>query len=183
MTTTDLDVGERYSVTYKCRDIGYGVEEGEDTFVYQGIQAGKFQFDPVNGGPPMYLFEDEILDAESSDEPQDVWAILDEAPVYATAVGDLYHWSTNYQAGDGPFTLFLDMIGYSDEEFGQALYGPTMRANENTWKVGTEHVVSWDANLGYVELSKLGAALVEYADRPQDVRVFVDRLMLAESAS
>lgn len=180
MTTTELDVGERYSVTYKCRDIGYGIEEGEDTFVYQGREtlAGKHQFDPVNGGPPIYLFEDEILEAESRDAPEDVWAILDEAPVYATAVGDLYHWSTNYNAGYGPFVLFLDMVGYSDDEYGQTMYAPTLRESDNA-----RGLHSWGSELGYVELSKLGAALVEYADRPQDVRAFVDRVMLADSNS
>lgn len=180
MTGYDLQQGERYRVTYRCRDIGYGIEEGEDTFVYQGVEslAGKHIFEPVNQGPTIYLFTDEIVDAEPRDKPDDVWSLLEEAPVYAVAVGDLYHWSTNYDAGDGPFALFLDMIGYSDDEYGMALYGPTVRAADNT-----RGMSSWDSNLGYVELSKLGAALVEYADRPQDVRAFVDQLISAEVES
>lgn len=107
----------------------------------------------------------------------DVWELIEDAPEYAKATADLYHWTTNYNAGDGPFTLFLDMIGYSDEEFGMAIYGPTVRASESR-----SGMSSWDTNLGYVELGKLGKALVEYADRPQDVRAFVDALILAESA-
>ena len=106
----------------------------------------------------------------------DIWQLLEDAPKGAEAVADLYHWSTNYDAGDGPFTLFLDMLGYSDEEFGQPIYGPTVRLMGEYSRTG-----SWDDRLGYVELSKLGAALIEYANSPQDVRAFVDRLMLAEA--
>lgn len=110
-------------------------------------------------------------------DAKDVWTLIEEAPVTLCNVAELYHWSTNYDAGDGPFALFLDMIGWSDEEFGQALYGPTVRYAENI-RTG-----SWDERLGCVELAKLGAALTEYAVRPHDVRAFVDQLMRAESES
>lgn len=106
----------------------------------------------------------------------DVWTVIEEAPVTLADTAELYHWSTNYNPGDGPFTLFLDLIGYSDEEFGCALYGPTVRYAEN-FRTG-----SWDERLGYVELDKLGRALVEYATRPHDVRDFVAALIEAESA-
>lgn len=61
----DLNVGEDYRIDYRCRYIGYGVEEGEDTFIYQGREPlGKYIFEPVNGGPAIYLFDDEIMDVE-----------------------------------------------------------------------------------------------------------------------
>jgi hypothetical protein len=91
----------------------------------------------------------------------DIWTMLEDATDERASIADLYHWSTNYDAGQGPFTLFLDMIGWSEENIGQPLYSLA------------------DANLGYVELSKLGAALVQYADTPHDVRAFVDELMQA----
>lgn len=107
-------------------------------------------------------------------DTRDVWQLLEDAPVTLADTAALYHWSTNYDTGDGPFALFLDMIGWSDDELGQAIYGPTIRYAENI-RTG-----SWDERLGYEELNKLGRALMEYATRPHDVRQFVDELMLAE---
>ena len=92
----------------------------------------------------------------------DVWTLIEEAPPFASDTADLYHWSTNFNAGEGPMTLFLDLIGWSDDNIGETLYDLK------------------DAALGYVELDKLGKALREYADRPQDVRAFVDELIEAE---
>lgn len=92
----------------------------------------------------------------------DVWEMLEAAPKYCESTSDLYHWSTNYDAGKGPFTLFLDLIGWSEDELGETLYDLK------------------SASLGYVELSKLADALNEYTDRPTDVRTWVDELMGAE---
>jgi hypothetical protein len=93
----------------------------------------------------------------------DVWTLIEDAPERVSATADLYSWSTNYPAGSGPFALFLDLIGWSDDELGEPIYSLK------------------DASLGYVELDKLGLALREYSDRPSDVRGFVDELMAAES--
>lgn len=92
----------------------------------------------------------------------DVWEYHESAPAYVEATADLWHWSTNYDAGKGPFTLFLDLIGWSEDEIGEPLYSLK------------------DASLGYLELDKLGAALREYSDRPTDVRAWVDGLIAAE---
>ena len=95
----------------------------------------------------------------------DIWAMLEsEAPDGCEAVQDLYSWSLNYDAGRGPFTLLMDLIGWSEENVGGPLYALD------------------DASLGYLELSKLAAALSEYADRPHDVREYVDALRAAEVA-
>ena len=89
----------------------------------------------------------------------DVWEYAENAPDYASATSDLWHWSTNYHAGRGPITLFLDLIGWSEENVGEPLYN--MR----------------EASLGYLELSKLAGALQEYAARPTDVRAWIDGLL------
>lgn len=92
----------------------------------------------------------------------DLWELLESPPDGCDHVADLYDWSTNYDPGRGPITLYLDLIGWSQDEYGEPLYDlATM-------------------SLGYVELSKLAAALTEYAHRPHDVRDYVDRLMTAE---
>src|SRR3954468_17678079 len=96
-------------------------------------------------------------------ETMDVWELCENAPQYCESVADLYHWSTNYDAGRGPMTLFLDLIGWSEDNIGEPLYSLK------------------DASLGYLELDKLAKALGEYADRPTDVLSFVDELMRAES--
>lgn len=59
-----LEVGYAYWVTYDCRDIGYGSEQGSNEYVYRGGPdwTGKHEFTPVGGGPPIYLFPDEITD-------------------------------------------------------------------------------------------------------------------------
>lgn len=164
--TIDFEQGERYSLAYRCRDIGYGIEKGNTVAVYQGVETfGKLIFEPVDKSETIYLFPDEITDAEPSEAPADVWAMLEEAPVYARDVADLYHWSTNYDAGKGPFTLFLDLIGWSKDEIGEPLYSLK------------------DASLGYLELAKLSAALTEYTNRPQDVRAWVDTIVSAEVES
>lgn len=94
------------------------------------------------------------------------WTLLETPPPGCSAVADLFHWSTNYDPGRGPSTLFLDLIGYSADEYGEALY----RAEHG------------DYGLGYVECGKLAAALTEYADRPGDVRDFVSALIEAEGS-
>jgi hypothetical protein len=97
-------------------------------------------------------------------ETKDIWTLLEEgAPQGCEAIQDLYSWSLNYDTGRGPFTLFLDMIGWSEDELGETIYNLT------------------SASLGYVELDKLADALKEYADCPHDVRAYVDTLMAAES--
>jgi hypothetical protein len=60
-----LEVGRCYWVTYECRDIGYGIEADYAEFVYRGGPdwTGKHEFEPVGGGPTIYLFPDEIKDA------------------------------------------------------------------------------------------------------------------------
>lgn len=86
--------------------------------------------------------------------------VLEEAPALLEPVVDLYQWSTNFM-WPTPYALFLDLIGYSVENWGETLY--------NTHNA-----------LGYVELDKLADALKLYAERPRDVLEFVERLEMTE---
>lgn len=95
----------------------------------------------------------------------DIWQMLEqEPPAGCEAVQGLYSWSLNYDAGRGPFPAFLDLIGWSEDEYGGDLYD---------WN---------DRSLGHLELSKLAAALEEYASAPYVVNEYVSELMTAEMA-
>jgi hypothetical protein len=61
--------------------------------------------------------------------------------------------------------MFLDLVGHSAENLGESLAD---------WKDPSE-------SMGYVELGKLGEALVEWANRPQDCETFVSELLSVES--
>lgn len=90
------------------------------------------------------------------------WA-SENAPTYAIGVGDLYSWASNHE-GMQPFRKFLDLIGYTEEEFGSAL---------GDWKEPS-------SALGYKEIGLLAEALTEYANRPHDVTEFVKELLSVE---
>lgn len=95
-----------------------------------------------------------------------IWRLLEEAaPDGCDDVQDLFSWSLNYDSGQSPWDLFVDLIGWSAESYGRA-----------SFDLNEAH-----RTLGYVELSKLADALTQYSDRPQDVREYVDTLMSADS--
>lgn len=109
----------------------------------------------------------EALDRWITTEPDndvDIWTFTDNAPEWCEETADLWHWSTNCDPGKGPFTLFLDLIGWSEDEIGETLFSLS------------------STSLGYLELSKLADALNEYTDRPTDVRKWVDELMRIEGS-
>lgn len=86
---------------------------------------------------------------------------LETAPDFAQHTANLWSWSSNY-SHPTPATLFLDLIGYSEDELGERLCG------------------NKQPSLGYLELDLLGKALVEYSNRPSDVRDFIERLVESE---
>lgn len=90
------------------------------------------------------------------------WA-SENAPTYCEGVESLYSWSSNHE-GMQPFRKFLDLIGYTEEEFGSAL---------GDWKEPS-------SALGYKEVGLLAEALTEYANRPNDVTEFVKELLSVE---
>jgi hypothetical protein len=62
---TTFVIGQTYELSWQCRDIGYGTESGHGTFRYWGVETfGKHTWEPTNGNPYIYLFDDEILTAE-----------------------------------------------------------------------------------------------------------------------
>ena len=83
-------------------------------------------------------------------------------------VADLYSWTLNYEPGRGPFSLFLDLIGWSADNIGEAVYAVVYAATMGAM------------GLGFEECSRLGAALVEYSDRPFEVHAYVTDLLHAE---
>lgn len=80
------------------------------------------------------------------------------------AIADLYNWSLNYQGGVTPFGLFLDLIGYSKEFYGEYLV-PQDEVSKIT---------------GFIELDLIGNALVVYSNLPRDVEEFIDKVVQAE---
>lgn len=99
---------------------------------------------------------------EAATTPPELVELVQGTP--AEPIGTLYDWATNYEAGRNPFTLFLDLIGWSAEHVGE----PLMQGDPS-------------AVIGYVEAGQLGDALSAYADHPALVRDVVDALMRAES--
>ena len=82
-------------------------------------------------------------------------------PPGCEAVRGLYSWSLNHDPGKGPFTLFIDMIGWSETHIGERLY---------------EGIYPID----YIDSVSLAYALIAYAHRPDEVMVYVNQLMDAE---
>lgn len=91
--------------------------------------------------------------------------IIDEAPAYTEKVAELFDWSRNYYYPT-PATLFLDLIGYSLEEYGELFCHDMTKAI---------------SRLGYLELSMLGQALEEYSTQPLGVIEFVGQVLEAET--
>lgn len=96
-------------------------------------------------------------------QTQTAYDLLDNPPPFATAVADLWRWAENYDYPT-PASLFLDLIGYSDEEYGQPLFD----------------LAKVPERLGYLEIGQLGEALIQYAEMPNEVRAWIDTVMAAE---
>jgi len=90
--------------------------------------------------------------------------VLEEGEERFPHITGLYQWSTNWNAGEGPMTLFLDLIGWSANEIGSPLFD-----------LSNVH-----RTLGYMECDYLGDALKEYADKGESAYIFVENLISAE---
>ena len=77
------------------------------------------------------------------------------------AVDRLFHWSTNYSF-PSPASLFLDLIGHSEETLGHCLCGQSM------------------PSIGYLEAGYLGEALTAWSDCPSEVYSHVEQLLAEE---
>ena len=91
---------------------------------------------------------------------QKFYDLCDTAPEYAEDTAHLFYWCEGNYNFPAPSSLFLDLIGYSEEEHGQRL------TSEKAWPA-----------LGYLELDLIAKALTEYTSRPDDVYAFVEKLM------
>ena len=93
------------------------------------------------------------------------WDLLETPSNEVADVTELIYWSMNYDIKTGtPYHLFLDLIGYSFENFGERLYkGEPM------------------AILGHLEMDLIGKAMIEYSKNPQAVIDWIDLLMEAET--
>lgn len=91
----------------------------------------------------------------------DVWEFLELPNTHARQAQACYQWGLNCDRNSNPFLVFLDLIGWSMENYGGRL------------------CVMPD-QLGYMELSYLADALNEYALFPNEVSAWVTDLMNCE---
>jgi hypothetical protein len=90
--------------------------------------------------------------------------LQEDPPAYAKETCDLFRWSVNYDHPT-PAALFLDIIGYSDEEYGEPMFS----------------LKDCPERFGYMEIGMLADALKEYADDPTRVMEYVKEYLAAES--
>lgn len=88
---------------------------------------------------------------------QNLWEFLEEEPKWAKETKALFEWSLNYDHDQRPFNLMLDLIGWSEDN-----YGVSMAKN---------------VRLGYLEADYLGDALKEWANSPHEVEAWITELM------
>lgn len=104
------------------------------------------------------LDETETDETEAEPAIQTRHEMLESAPSYCNEIAALRSWSDNC-VHPTPYVLFLDLIGWTAEHFGETVVSEIS-----------------DVNLGYVELGYLADALQEYAKRPHDVSDWIDKL-------
>jgi len=92
------------------------------------------------------------------------WDLIENPPANVSETNSLIHWSMNWDITGTPYHLFLDLIGYSHEHYGDTLFKGNPRSV-----------------LGYLEIDYLGDALKEYANNPQAVEDWIDLLMETET--
>ena len=95
---------------------------------------------------------------------RDLWEYLDEEEPKAPATRALFSWSLNYDYEDRPFNLFLDLTGWSAENYGSPI----------------SNLDNVHRTIGYLEADYLGDALKEWADNPRQVEEWISGLMSCE---
>lgn len=86
------------------------------------------------------------------------YELIENAVGTVSETANLFEWSENYEF-PSPASLFLDIIGYSEDEHGERLCQDKFPL------------------IGYLEAGYLADALQEWSLRPHEVRDFVDELM------
>ena len=88
--------------------------------------------------------------------------VIANAPEWAQPIAELVDWSLNYDHKTGtPYWAFLDIIGYSDEEYGE--------------KLNPEHF-----SLDYASADAFADSLKLWAIRPDDVYDFITKVQNAD---
>lgn len=96
------------------------------------------------------------------EKTQNLWELLENPPQNVKNIADLYSWSMNYDIETGtPFQKFLDLIGFSDEEF-------------------DSHLCPGSFILDYASAETFAAALNEWSVRPHDAFDFIGDLLTRE---
>jgi hypothetical protein len=99
----------------------------------------------------------------STIEKPDFWQLIEQAPEQLRGVATLVRYSTNYEIEKGtPFLVFLDLIGYSQDNYGE-------NQVKEPWRV-----------LDYLAISCLADALQEYATTPIQASDYIDELLSAD---
>jgi hypothetical protein len=89
------------------------------------------------------------------------YQILEHAPSRFRPIAQLFSWGENYTFKDSPVRVFLSLIGYAEEQYG----------DKDLEAVPT---------LGYLELDLIGGALVSYANFGEEAHEWVAFLMDAD---
>ena len=89
--------------------------------------------------------------------------LLEQAGERLAAIAELYQMSKNYEF-PGPYIFFLDLIGYSEENFGERIYDYSQMTTQ----------------LQHLELDHIADALKCHALRPHDVEAFINKLEMLE---
>lgn len=96
------------------------------------------------------------------------WDLLDVVPAKYQPIASLLSWSLNYDTGNpsNPWTLFLDLVGFSVDEYG--------------CRVSSFYTDEREHGLGWVELDYLANALTVWADDPHGCESVTRVLVSAE---
>ena len=90
-----------------------------------------------------------------------VWDFTESAPEWVSPLVSLWSWGLNCEPASNPWLFFLDLVGWSAENYGEA-------------------VTPAGGSLGWRELDYLADALKVYADRPRDCDDWLSDLMTCD---
>ena len=93
------------------------------------------------------------------------YELIENAPSHLESTAHLFHEVGDYDSGRAPLHMFLDLIGYSAEEYGCNIFD---------WS-------DISKTAGYMELDDLANALKEYAHAPTAVNEFIEQVIAAET--
>jgi hypothetical protein len=88
--------------------------------------------------------------------------MIEEVPAKLDPIAQLFSWSENYTWKDAPARVFLGLIGYMAEEYGE------------------DNFEGMNVAFGYLELAVLGEALVTYSNHGEEAYIWVKALMDAD---